>query len=126
MHINTIIQRLSTGRARKQFCTERQHINRANEIISFIKNIDGGSISTKTLKYCIDKLYNLCPEAFANIVKKESEAKVHEIMNNIKCNPMIFFILCNVLNISLNKQKNLIKYLNMDWSNDELITFSST
>ena len=92
-----------------------------------MKNIDNGMISNTTASIVVNKLYMEHPNSFNMIQQKNNNNKMNEIDMQLKqmTNPMAFFIMCSVLNISFNKQKQLIKLSNIHWSNDQLVQLSS-
>ena len=68
-------------------------------------------------------MYDIFPEAFNDIQSKINNNTINIISMKLKKinNPMIFFIICCVLNISINKQKQLINLLNIEWDNNKLV-----
>lgn len=79
-------------------------------------------MSPKTVKCLVTKLYEICPEGFTDFSQRQDSKILNSIVTQIKKykHPFVFFVLCCVLNISYNKQKNIIKYLNYEWNNDPL------
>ena len=90
---------------------------RGEKCIQYISKIDGGTLTMQTTQYIIKKLYKMLPNAFKQINKLYAD----NITDNIKLqvlkhfNAMIWWVKCCVLNISGNKQQQLMKQMNYQY-----------